>query len=402
MPTAVQSEQPRLVAPVIARAARRRRPGFLASLAGFLWRAAVGVFMCFNLFALNYLTSVFAFGWLQRWTQMRVLKGWWKRSRLRDAISFAEFCEQLGPTAPSPAPRWFWKERQLTCPALFTPVHSLWLNLKKGLQGLFAVYCLTLVPCLLMLYSWDFGWLNSFHKGYEQWWVGIAAGWLGLFLFILALFYVPLALVHQAATGEFRAFFQLRVIRKLIQARLTACLGLAFLFGFFSIVFEAMRLFLISENFPGNDRSISAAEGLVYLRYYFLAWTVPFFLSLLVLRGAAAAIYRSAWLKALRLGRLNPADLHPTLAGWLDHLDLMPRPAPRGGPVGRAVKGTFGFSYRLVATVLLFALWFGFLTRFYTGYFFNSTDALGFLNHPLVQLPCIDYTPIHLAMGREQ
>lgn len=381
---------------------RPRQRGFFGWSLAWLWRIAVGVALCFNFFVLNYLTSIAVFGWLQRWSQSRVLKGWWKRSRWREQGSFEDFCAQLGQNAPQPRPRWFWRERGTAAAALLTPIHSLLLNFKQGIQALFGVYTLTLVPCLLMLYSWDFGWLNSFHKGYEQWWVGIAAGWIGLFAFIIAMFYVPMALAHQAAAGEFRAFFQFRLIRRLILARLTAYLGLAFLYGFISIIFEAMRLFLLSEQFPGNDRSIDAVQGLHYLRLYFLAWTVPFFLSLLLLRGVGAAVYRSAVLKALRQDRIQRDDLPANIVHWLDVLEIMPAADPRRSRFARTVRGTARFTYRRVATLLMFLLWFGFIARFYVGYFLISTDALGFMNHPLVQLPCIDYTPIHLAMGRNE
>jgi hypothetical protein len=381
---------------------RSRREGFFRVMFAWLWRILAGVFLCFNVFIVNYVTSIAVFGWLQRWMQTRVLKGWWKQSGWPQRGSFADFCATLGDQAPSPRPRWFWKERSARSWTILTPLHSLGVNFQRGLQGLLATYLLTGWGCLLMLYSWDFGWVNSFNKGYEQWWVGIASGWLGLLLFIVSMFYVPMALVHQAATGEFRAFFQFRFIRKLIYARLTAYLGLAMLFGLCSIVFEVMRMFVVSEDFPGNNRAIAAAEGMTLLRYYYLAWTVPFFLSLLLLRGAAAAIYRSAVLKALGQQTVKMDELHPTLALWLERLQIVPEPAPPPGPVARIVRTTLRWNYRRLLNVALFLVWFGFITRFYAGYFFHSSDALGFLNHPHIHLPCIDYTPIHLAMGRDE
>ena len=41
-------------------------------------------------------------------------------------------------------------------------------------------WVLTLVPSLLMLFSWEAGWDNSFNKGYEQAAIGPTTGTLGI------------------------------------------------------------------------------------------------------------------------------------------------------------------------------------------------------------------------------
>src|SRR5262249_14615278 len=203
----------------------RRRPGLrrkLATLGGWLWRLAVGTALC-----MLWPTAILVVGWLYRWTQARVLRRWWEQSRLRELGTFEEVFETLGPDAPVARPRWLLRERLRALPApgqpgrlaqlLSVPWHSLWRNFKIGFQGLFCTFLLTGWGCLLMLFSWEFGWLNSFNKGYEQAFLGPVTGFLGILLFVAAMFYVPMAQAHHAATGDYRAFFEFRFVWRLIQ-----------------------------------------------------------------------------------------------------------------------------------------------------------------------------------------
>src|SRR5262249_3893132 len=211
-----------------------RTPGPVRSVlsfaVGWTWRVIVGAKLCFNAYFLSYLTSIIVVGWSYRWMQAVVLRGWWKQSRLSKVESFADFCASLGPNAPAPRPRWFLQERigtALRRPApggadpgplrlfvrlLKVPLHSLWLNVRLGVQGLLCTYLMTGWGCLLIWISWRYGWLNSFHKGYEEAWFGPTLGIIGSLLLIAALFYVPMAQVHQAATGQARAFFDFRFV----------------------------------------------------------------------------------------------------------------------------------------------------------------------------------------------
>jgi hypothetical protein len=386
---------------------------FFGGLFGWLWRIAVGAVLCFNAPVLSFFTSIAVVGWLYRWMQGLVLRGWWKQSKFRHDGSFHDFCESLGKNAPTTQPRWFVQERlrhALSRPApdgsapgllrrfprmLRVPWHSFWVNFKLGVQALFCTYLATGWGCLIMLMSWEFGWLNSFHKGYEQAFTGILTGLFGSLLFILAMFYVPMAQVHQAATGEARAFFHFRFVCRLIQSRPTAYLGLAALTGLASLILEIMRLFTVSEDFLGNVAATDA-EGLQILTYYFLGCALGLFVLLLFLRWLATAIYRSAVLKALRQGRLTRDELHPLLARWLNRLEMMPVPLATVPGLGQAVRVTTRWSYRRFVYALLFLVWLIYVVRFCTGYFFAADGLMGFLNHPLVQFPCFDYVPGHL------
>src|SRR2546429_8683233 len=82
---------------------------------------------------------------------------------------------------------------------------------------------------------WYDGWNNSFNKGYEQFSVGPGVSVLGILLFITAMLYVPMAQARQAVTGNWRCFYQFRLIRTLVRRRWFACFGLAALYALCSL-----------------------------------------------------------------------------------------------------------------------------------------------------------------------
>jgi hypothetical protein len=414
------------------------------ALCGWLWRWAVASAMCFNGLAigigpgvsviaptlagtgadvaipLSYFTSILAVGWTYRWMQAVVLRGWWKRSPKRQEGSFQDFCDSLGRDAPCPRPRWFLRERTaayMSRPApggrpagalrrfgraLTVPWHSLWLNFKTGLAAIFCTYLLTGWGCLLMLFSWEFGWLNSINRYYEQAWVGPVAGLLGSLLFILAMFYVPMAQAHQAATGQARAFFDFRFVRRLVRARLLAYVGLAVLMWLASLLLSIAVLASTAQPFA-DPGAVSAAEALGAFRNYLGTWVflglVPAYL---LLHYVAAVIYRSAVLKVLRQGVVPRAELNPVLARWLDRLELNVTPRAERTGLTWYARLTARFAYRRVLFTVLFLLWAAFVVRFYVHYFFRSHPFVGFLNHPMIQAPCFDFIPEHLYHGRDE
>ena len=374
---------------------------------GWCWRVVVGSLFCFSLIG-----SIIVTGWTYRWLQGLVLRGWWKRSRFGQQGSFEEFCASLGHNAPVSRPRWFmeeWIKIALNRPdaagrqpgtirkilrALRLPWHSLWLNFKIGLQGLFCTYVLTGLGCLLMLFSWEFGWLNSFNKGYEQAVIGPLTGFLGVFIFIAAMFYVPMAQVHQAVTGDYRAFFDVRFVWQLIRARLSAYVILAALITLTSVLMEILK---IAPGFFGDlTESWSDAEVLKMLQNYYLVCCLVLFVSLLTWRWLAARIYQSAVLKVLERGWFHRADLHPTLMNWLDRLGIFPVPTLESAGIGYVVKSGGRIVYRRMLFVVLFFIWFGFVAKVYVGEFLNYHPISGFMNHPLIQFPHFNYTPPNL------
>ncbi|HYV37315.1 MAG TPA: hypothetical protein VE988_16525, partial [Gemmataceae bacterium] len=316
----------------------KRLASFAVALVAWTWRWLGGAAMCFNFFILSWITSIIAVGWTNRVVQMVVLRCWWWRSPVRDALTFSEFCASLGPDAPSPRPRWFLRNHLRTYvrrpkngkpPGLFTrirrillsPVQSLWLNFKLGIKATFCTYALTGLPCLLMLWSWEQGWINSFHGGYEQAWLGPTMGFLGIFVFVGVMFYVPMAQAHQAATGQARAFFDFHFVWRLVRARITAYVILAMMIGVWSLLLNATRFVVLTETFQANAAP-TPEEGLTQFAWYLFKLSLCMFPVYVLLRIFGGLVYQSAVMKALRRGTVTRSEVHPTLRAWLDALQL--------------------------------------------------------------------------------
>lgn len=142
----------------------------------------------------------------------------------------------------------------------------------------------------------------------------------------------------------------------------------------------------------GWDR-LGDKELLETFHRYLQTTALLLFLSLLLTHAVAARVYRSAVLKALRRGRLTKADLPPRLAAWLEGLEMLSAAEePRRGLV-RVVRWGGRWWYRRLLYTLLFFIWLGFGVKVLAGEFLQRHPVAGFLNHPLLQFPCVDYLP---------
>jgi hypothetical protein len=405
--------------------------------------------MCFNLPILSWFTAIAVVGWSNRLVQASVLKSWWRRSDVRGHMTFAEFCDSLGPDAPMSRPRWFWQERPLahlsqpapeglpsggpllyrlwcwlvvwvrvamlgdgqgsrrpglalrTLRILCWPWHSLWLNFQQGLVTVICTALLLGVPLVMICWSWEQGWINSFGGGYEEAARGAMLGIIGSLLFAAAMVYVPMAQTHQAVTGRARSFFEFRLVWQLIVARLTTYVMLALAIGFFSLLLHLGRDVVLGEDFWGNVPGISPEEGLVRLRRYLFGLSLVMFPLYVLQRVCAAHVYQSAVLKALRSGAITYRDLNTKLVGWHQALNLKVVPRAQTIGLGWAARLVVSTNYRRGLVVGLFLIWVLFLVRFYAGYFFVYDPYVGILNQPLVEIPCFDFIPQHLYAGRD-
>jgi hypothetical protein len=376
----------------------------------FLVRLPFGVLFC-----LHPLTSLILLGWLARRTQGLVLYRWWRKSLRPLGETFADVRVAIGAEELVPWPRWMFARcvrrdlgrstRRGTAPGLLRQalrlpaalVRGLAANAVAGMSTWLATVLLTGWGCGLMAFGWEFGWLNSFHKGYEQPFLGAALSWLGILLFALAMVYVPMAQVHQAVTGRFRDAFDLRFLARLVQARPLSHLALAVAFLFIGSLFEILKS--APAFFPQVNPALEVASDQQLagvLRQYYLACAAIFFPSLLLLRGLAVRTYASSVPDAVRQGRLARTDLPTHVANWFDRLGLptSPQPRPTGVlpavmAVGRGVKRRFTY----VAIVIV---WVAFAFKVYVGEFLNYHPGIGFLNHPFIHLPYVSYIPGHL------
>src|SRR5262249_7940590 len=143
----------------------------------------------------------------------------------------------------------------------------------------------------------------------------------------------------------------------------------------------------------------NASDAEVYqaLQQYYLVSSAVLFVSLLITHLLAGRIYRSALFKAIRKGRVTREMLHPRLKDWFDRLRIYPviEPAPEG--LVRVARAGGRWVYRKATFVAMFVICVLFVAKGYVGEFLNYHPVEGFLNHPMIQLPHVNYTPKHLS-----
>jgi len=396
---------------------RPRRFSFLGAFSA-LARLLIGVLLC-----AGPVTAVLVVGWTFRAMRRRVLRGWWDASPVRDALFFERELEARGDSSPARAlPRWIMSERpidRLKAPtasgdvpgpprmfvrlpgALFGSLAS---NLVVGLKALFCTYLVTLPACGLWLGSWYDGWNTSFTKGYENAFVGLSTAFVAHALFIVAMIYVPMAWGHFAVTGRIGAFFQVRLIGRLIWRHPGRCALLALAFAVVTLPVMALRSAPIVL---GQDEGLAAmepAELLQFAELYELGGGVYVFFAFVGLHLLAARFYRAALLRSLasdpRLADLLPSDLR----GALERFRLMPSPdvQTRNAMLPRIGQSAGGVVYRLPMLGLAAVLWFAVIAQVYVGQFLNYIPVAGWLNQPLIHLPSLQTTPQALRDAVEE
>jgi len=255
------------------------------------------------------------------------------------------------------------------------------------LTGVINTWILTLPGCVLWLFSWYDGWNNSFHKGYEQAAVGPLTGILGVVLFIAAMFYVPLAQVRQAVTGQWRAFYQGRLIWQVLRCRWRACLGLAALYSLIALPVNVLRT--LPAFFPQLNpalNGLTTTEAQEILKPYFFWSAAVVFPAYVGLRLAAARIYASGVLTLLQEGSLRLADLSTGERETLQRLDLVSAQLPLTGQ--SSLLKRLGAPLQFITVGVVMALvWFIFVAQIYVSEFLNYHPVSGWLNQPLVQMP---------------
>ena len=430
---------PEQVPPLLAATAGRSRgAGWRQAVIG-LWKYFVGVLACQNA-----VLCLFANGWTYRVVQRAVLKRWWKLSlRRENGVSFAQCLQRAGlqraGQAGSPEtdqtgdvltgdvlkghqkwPNWIvgqdflptvrdrqhaqgWGVRRLRVVS-GALCRSLWLNFKLGVQGIFNTWVLTLPGCALWATAWFGGWNNSFHKGYEMAAFGPLTGLLGVALFIVAMLYLPVAQARQAATGEWRAFYQFGLIRTLVRYRWRSCFLLA---GLYSLVSFPLTIFLVLPAFFPQIwpdlAALSDAEALAFLSTYYFQISLAAFPLFVLLRLAAGRVYATAIVATIRRGVVNSGDLAPVERHALSSMGLTERdPQQQRNILVRAVGWTGSRAGRAVALALVLSIWFSFVAQIFIGQFFFYRPYRGWLNQPLVQLPYFPYIPEHLRVAAEE
>ncbi len=378
---------------------RRRRLGWRVLEA--IWKLALGA-LC----GMSAVLSLLIVGWALRASEREVVRSWWRRRpERRPRESFAQFAEASGRTVELAAwPSWFTGDPG---PGVYGWRDRLWqrafggllANVRLGIQSAFNVAVFTLPGGMLWTFGWYAGWMNSFHKGYENYFVGISVFGVGIVLFIAAMLYVPMALARQASTGNWRSFYDFKLVWTLIQRRWLGQFILALLalgLGLILSVLRAIPQFLPQMNAHLADST--ALEQLHWIERYFLATALFGFAAFVLFRLAAARVYAGALLEAVQRGVITQDQLADREWEILNQLGLIhQRPTPSHHAFFRLVRWLGTRVGRTVGGFATIIIWFLFVFNVMTVEFLNFHQAgRGWWNQPLIQLPWFDYTPGHL------
>src|SRR5438093_451727 len=404
VPESNGSAQPPVISEMRRAPSRLRR--FLFAPLKFL----LGMVSCQSI-----LGSLAVVGWTYRFMQRTVLKQWWEQSGLTGTVpSFPDLVASDSRTRDHLHwPNWFlaqnFRETIRRSPgvnrgrhaltllkALFT---SLWTNVRIGVQGIFNTWVLTLPGCILWLFAWYAGWQNSFNKGYEQAWIGPTIGFLGIVLFIAAMLYLPIAQARQAVTGDWRRFYDFRLVWTIVRRRRPAGLGLAMLYSLCSIpimVLIFVPSFFQQINPALNEVTTDDVPKIVgALRTHFFWSALVAFPAFVLVRFVAARIYGSALLKAVQSGAIAEDALSESEWQALHRLGLLQiQPARQRHPVVRAIAWAGTRAGRITFGIATSLVWFTFVAQIFIAQFFKyHVGPTLWLNHPLVQLPWLLHLP---------
>ena len=362
-----------------------------------LWSLLVCTF-----FTQNLLTSVLVLGWIYRWVRHFITKRLFDISPLAKNTQWQKFASNNQEiTVVRDSPRLLLRQSGTPCPT--NPIlrgfhwlfHSLWLNLRTGVAGILTTWSFTAIPCIFWAMAWYTGWHISFNKMYEESATGASLGFLGMILFIATMLYVPLAQARHAFTGDWQSFFNFRFIKALICRCPLQLFLLAVGYTITSFVltfFKVLPVFFPAMN-PALE-ALSASQALEFLHDYYFYTGLLVFLLFFILRTAAGRIYAIALVEMWTQQVLTPEDFHPQEVRILELLEISYGSSyqkPR--PLTKILRFPFSVSYRGAVTLATCLVWGIFSFMPFISEFFHYYPLWGFLNQPLVQLPCFQYVP---------
>jgi len=296
---------------------------------------------------------------------------------------------------------------------------SLAINVWLGIQTLTNVALLTMPGAVLWWVGWWGGWQNSFHKGYEQFMVGPLVSWFGILLFMAAMFYVPMAVARQAATGQWKSFWDGRTVWTLVRASWWQSAWVAGVFAVANLFVmglkswpqfwpQAMMSDLATRGLDPTEAfrqgletvdwsNLTDAQAVHLLTLYYLGSAGVVLLVLLGLKRLLAWLYAGAVLRAVQRGTLGEDSLSDTEWRLLNTLGLLHvRGAPYRPFLVRWIAWAGTTVGRAVCRTCVFVGWFVFVAAIYVSEFLAHHPVVGWLNQPLVQLPWFRYVPPHL------
>lgn len=353
-------------------------------------------------------------GWTARAARREALKTWWRRSPQRAAGGrFEDFAVADPATAEFARwPNWI-LGAPAAGPAAGTPpkprrlhrlLGGLVANVKLGVPVAFNTWVLTLPGGLLWAVAWYAGWQNSFNKGYEHAWFGPTIFLLGMLLFSAAMLYVPLAQARQASTGDWRRFYDFRVVWRLVRRRWLAMLGVAFAWAFVSGIVLIVKLAPFLAQYDPKLTDLTPSAALKVSQHFFAFAALFLFPAFVALRLLAARVYAEGLRDAYQAGAVGEDALGEAEWHALRRLGLLtPQPAPERVWFVRLAAWLATRAGQVTAAAVVFAGWFV-LSFFVTvSEFINKTEhGRGWWNQPMIQLPWFDYTPGRLRAAARQ
>jgi hypothetical protein len=371
---------------------------------GFL-KFVIGLILCQSLFG-----ALFVVGWTWRLMQASTLKYWISLSSIEDH-------------KPLPAPNWittegFFSKIKETKPAGYLKLFfgGFVSNLSVGIKSIFATSTLMLLPSLLWVFSWNLGWSHSFNKEYELSSVGASLGFLSIVIFIVFMFYLPMAQARLASSGRLRSFYDFGVIYRLVKEKYFSLLLLA---GFYSLLSLPIMVSQIGPSFfgqpvlPGetstlalkfsNLGELSAVEALDFIYGYYFWASTWMLLVFIFLHRMAARIYAAGVVSLLKQERLNIDDFADNEIEHLHALELAgPAIREQTHIAKRVASKTGNWLMRIGCGLAGFLLWFSFVAQIYVREFIFYHETTGWVNQPMIQLPCIVYVPDQLLEDAAQ
>ena len=358
------------------------------------------------------LGAVVLTGWTTRLMQRVVLWTWWRAAKEKPK-GFGEFVSGETTTAQHIHwPNWIVAQQFGSTiaakPLLSQKIktflgglfRSLWENGRLGSQ-MFLNTALVLLPSMLLLWTgWFSGWQVSFNKQYEHFVVGGSVGLIGIALFVAGMFYVPMALARQASTGDWRRFYDFKLVRGLVKR---AWFGNVLLAGGYAAASFPILVMMAGPTFFGQSHSSTTelAPAIVErnLRLYYLACALWVFPAFVLLRCAAAYLYGRTVLKAVQSGAIGEDDLAENEWRTFNRLGLLNDVAPVKRSLWTELVLWFGTKAgRITAGFMVAGLWFLVVGQInYAATFFNYRFAFSWINQPLTFLPWFMHLPAHIG-----
>lgn len=349
------------------------------------------------------LTGIILLGWTYRWVAYGIKRRLFALSPLVKTSTWKNFIERENnrDKVDYDFPKFLVISGQNNCfnypiiKGIYSLFCSSYFHFKVGLSAAIFTEIMTFIPCLLWSYAWHIGWHISFNKMYEESAIGSSLGFLGIILFAIIMFYVPLAQARYSLTQDWKSFFGFKLIIKWIFRRPLQLFFLGSGYLISSIIFlfiKTIPTFLTANN-PTLEQ-LTSSQALQFLNDYYF-WTgiiaLALFFSLKIIAGV---IYAGVLVETWHQQSFPSQELHEQEVYLLKKLDI-PRKCfqKKTKILTNFFLFSLSLSYRGCLFLLSFLIWFLFSFTPFISEFFHYYPQRGFLNQPLVQIPCFRYVP---------